>query len=317
MHQNKNRVLYCLLIFVVFCNKAMASEDQKFPPQTQDSQPGKQYLMNPLPISVNPHYIPSKKLHGKVALVTGGDSGIGRAVCYYFALEGATVAFTYVKGPEDRDAYDALTLIRKAANENDAGDPIAIPAEFRRGEEESKYVVDQVVSRFGRIDVLVNNAAVQYYSKSIEEVAEEQLRTIFEINFFTYFFLAKHALKHMKEGSSIINSASAVAYKGEPTLLDYTCTKGAIVTFTRSLALQLIERGIRVNGVAPGPIWTPLQVAAYPVERVVIFGSQAPVDRAAQPFEVAPSYVFLASNECSSYFTGQFLHPNGGMIVNT
>ncbi|KNA13342.1 hypothetical protein SOVF_117810 isoform B [Spinacia oleracea] len=183
-------------------------------------------------------------LQGKVALVTGGDSGIGRAVCYNFALEGATVAFTYVKGPEDKDAEDALELIRKAK---------------------------------------VSNA---------------------------------HAIKHMKEGSCIINTASVLAYKGEETLVDYSATKGAIVTFTRSLALQLIKRGIRVNGVAPGPIWTPLEVASLPVERVVTFGSEAAMDRAGQPFELAPSYVFLASNDCSSYFTGQFLHPNGGMIVN-
>ncbi|XP_021750379.1 glucose and ribitol dehydrogenase-like [Chenopodium quinoa] len=294
----------------------MTSKGGKFPPQTQDSQPGKQYLMNPLPKSVNPQYKPSKKLHGKVALVTGGDSGIGRAVCYYFALEGATVAFTYVKGPEDKDTDDALALIREAAKQNDAGEPIAIPADLRRGEKECKYVVDKVVSHFGGIDVLVNNAGVQYYAERIEEITEEQLRTTFEINFFASFFLAKHSLKHMKEGSSIINATSVTAYKGEDTLLDYSCTKGALVSFTRSLGLQLIKREIRVNGVAPGPIWTSLQVASLPVEQVVNLGSYAPMDRAAEPFEVAPSFVFLASNECSSYFTGQVLHPNGGEIVN-
>ncbi|XP_021844496.1 glucose and ribitol dehydrogenase isoform X2 [Spinacia oleracea] len=293
----------------------MASEDQKFPPQTQKTQPGKQYLMHPLPISVNPIYKPSDKLFGKVALVTGGDSGIGRAVCYYFALEGATVAFTYVKGAEDKDAEDALTLIRKAAKESNAGEPVAIPANLQ-GEEKCKEVVDKVVSHFGPIDVLVNNAGVQYYKENIEDITEEQLRMTFEINIFAYIFIAKHAIKHMKEGSCIINTASVLAYEGEPNLVDYSATKGAIVTFTRSLALQLIKRGIRVNGVAPGPIWTPLQVASYPVETVVTFGSDVPMDRAGQPFEVAPSYVFLASNECSSYFTGQFLHPNGGIIVN-
>ncbi|XP_021861350.1 glucose and ribitol dehydrogenase [Spinacia oleracea] len=292
----------------------MASEDQKFPAQSQETQPGKQYLMNPLPISVNPNYKPSNKLHGKVALVTGGDSGIGRAVCYYFALEGATVAFTYVKGPEDKDAEDALELIRKAKVSN-AHEPIAIPVDLR-GEQNCKEVVEKVVSNFGCIDVLVNNAGVQYYAKSIEEITEDQLKTTFEINIFAYIFLAKHAIKHMKEGSCIINTASVLAYKGEETLVDYSATKGAIVTFTRSLALQLIKRGIRVNGVAPGPIWTPLEVASLPVERVVTFGSEAAMDRAGQPFELAPSYVFLASNDCSSYFTGQFLHPNGGMIVN-
>ncbi|XP_021750337.1 glucose and ribitol dehydrogenase-like [Chenopodium quinoa] len=294
----------------------MASKYQKFPPQSQETQPGKQYLMNPLPISTNPQYKPSNKLQGKVALVTGGDSGIGRAVCYYFALEGANVAFTYVKGPEDRDADDALALIREAAKENDAGEPIAILADLRLGEDECKKVVDKVVSQFGCIDVLVNNAAVQYYKENIEDITEGQLRTTFEINIFAYIFMAKHAMKHMKEGSSIINSSSALAYIGEQTLVDYSSTKGAIVSFTRSLGLQLIKRGIRVNGVAPGPIWTPLEVASLPVDRVVTFGKEAAMDRAGQPFELAPSYVFLASNECSSYLTGQFLHPNGGMIVN-
>ncbi|XP_056688539.1 glucose and ribitol dehydrogenase-like isoform X1 [Spinacia oleracea] len=293
----------------------MASEDQKFPPQTQKTQPGKQYLMHPLPISVNPIYKPSDKL--LVALVTGGDSGIGRAVCYYFALEGATVAFTYdVKGVEDRDAEDALTLIRKAAKESNASEPIAIPADLQ-GEEKCKEVVDKVVSHFGGIDVLVNNAGVAYYNENIEDVTEQQLRKTFEINIFAYFFLAKHAVKHMKEGSSIINTASVQAYKGEANRVDYSASKGAIVTFTRSLSLQFIKRGIRVNGVAPGPIWTPIQVAnSLPVEKIVTLGSETPMDRAGQPFEVAPSYVFLASNECSSYFTGQVLHPNGGVIVN-
>ncbi|XP_021861588.2 glucose and ribitol dehydrogenase [Spinacia oleracea] len=293
----------------------MTSKGQKFPPQTQE-KPGKQFLMNPLPKSVNPQYKPSKKLHGKVALVTGGDSGIGRAVCYYFALEGATVAFTYVKGPEDKDAEDALELIRKAANENEAGEPIAIPVDFSRGEDECKDLVEKVVKKFKRIDVLVNNAGTQYFTNNIEDISEKQIRLSFEINFFAPFFLAKHSLKYMKEGGSIINTVSVVAYRGEEKLVDYSCTKGALVTFTRSLGVQLINRGIRVNGVAPGPIWTPLHVASLPVERIVSLGSYAPMDRAAEPFEVAPSYVFLASNECSSYFTGQVLHPNGGLVVN-
>ncbi|KAK9664804.1 hypothetical protein RND81_14G069700 [Saponaria officinalis] len=292
----------------------MASEDEKFPPQHQETQPGKQYLMTPLPITVNPRYQGSNKLRGKVALVTGGDSGIGRAVCYLYALEGATVAFTYVKGPEDVDAGDALKLIRQAKT-SDAGDPIAIPTDLR-SEENCKRVVDEVVAKFGRIDVLVNNSAVQYYSKSIEEVSADQLRDTYETNFFAYFLLARFALRHMKEGSCIINTSSSTAYTGLQTLLEYSTTKGAIVSFTRSLALQLIPRKIRVNGVAPGPVWTPLEVASLPVEEIVKFGSQVPMDYAAQPYEIAPSYVFLASNDCSSYFTGQFLHANGGQIVN-
>ncbi|KAL9237611.1 hypothetical protein vseg_012138 [Gypsophila vaccaria] len=292
----------------------MAEDDEKFPPQHQGTQPGKQYLMNPIPITVNPNYKGSDKLRGKVALITGGDSGIGRAVGYLYALEGATVAFTYVKGPEDKDAADALKLIREAKT-SDAGDPIAIPTDLR-SEENCKRVIDQVIERFGRIDVLVNNAAVQYHSNSIEEVSADQLRDTYETNFFAYFFLARFAVRHMKEGSSIINTSSSTAYTGLPTLLEYSTTKGAIVAFTRSLGLQLIQRKIRVNGVAPGPVWTPLEVASLPVEEVVRFGSQVPMDYAAQPYEIAPSYVFLASNDCSSYFTGQFLHPNGGTIVN-
>uniref|UniRef100_A0A7C8YLJ4 3-oxoacyl-[acyl-carrier-protein] reductase n=1 Tax=Opuntia streptacantha TaxID=393608 RepID=A0A7C8YLJ4_OPUST len=292
----------------------MASEDIKFPPQHQDTQPGKQYLMHPQPITVNPHYKPSNKLHGKVALVTGGDSGIGRAVCYFFALEGATVAFTYVKGQEDKDAADALALI-KEAKLSDAKGPVAIATDLRY-EKNCKHVVDEVVNQFGQIDVLVNNAAVQFYAESIEEITGDLLRQTFETNFFAYFFMARYSLRHMKEGSCIINTASSVAYQGEPDLLDYSASKGAIVSFTRSLALQLIKRRIRVNGVAPGPIWTPLEVASLPDDQIVTFGSQVPMDRAGQPYELAPSYVFLASDDCSSYITGQFVHPNGGTIVN-
>ncbi|KAK9725464.1 hypothetical protein RND81_05G145300 [Saponaria officinalis] len=294
----------------------MASKGAKFPAQQQDTQPGKQYLMNPLPQSVNPNYKPSNKLQGKVAIVTGGDSGIGRAVCYYFALEGATVAFTYVQGIEDQDASDALALITQAKS-SEADGPIAIPTDLR-SEDKCRQVVDEVITRFGRIDVLVNNAAVQFCAESIEDITEEQLRRTFETNIFGYFFMARHSLRHMKEGSSIINTASAVAYVGNVNLLDYSSTKGAIVAFTRSLALQLIKRGIRVNGVAPGPIWTPLEVASgsLPLDTIVNFNSQAPIGRAGEPYEMAPSYVFLASNECSSYITGQVLHPNGGIAVN-
>lgn len=285
------------------------------PAQHQDTQPGKQYLMHPLPISVNPHYAPSNKLRGKVALVTGGDSGIGRAVCYFYSLEGATVAFTYVKGDEDRDAEDALTLIRQAKTA-DAGEPLAIPTDLR-SEANCKEVVEKVVSQFKRIDILVNNAAVQFYAESIEEITEESLRRTFETNIFPCFFLSRYSLKHMQRGSCIINTTSVVAYQGNATLVDYSATKGAIVTFTRSLALQLIDRGIRVNGVAPGPIWTPLQVASFPADKVAKLNEQAPMGRVGEPFEVAPCYVFLASNDCSSYITGQVLHPNGGAINNT
>nr|KYP37718.1 Glucose and ribitol dehydrogenase isogeny 1 [Cajanus cajan] len=287
----------------------MASTQYNFPPQKQDTQPGKEYLMNPPPQYNNPQYKPSNKLQGKIAIVTGGDSGIGRAVSNLFSLEGATVIFTYVKGQEDIDARDTLEIIRKAKTK-DAKDPMAIPVDLGY-EENCKKVVNQVVNAYGHIDILVNNAAEQYESDSLEEIDEARLERVFRTNIFSHFFMTKHALKHMKEGSSIINTASVNAYKGHATLVDYTSTKGAVVGFTRALALQLVTKGIRVNGVAPGPIWTPLIVASSTEEEITRFGSDVAMKRAGQPIEVAPSYVFLASNQCSSYVTGQVLHPNG------
>ncbi|OMO86949.1 Short-chain dehydrogenase/reductase SDR [Corchorus olitorius] len=281
----------------------------KFPPQQQSTQPGKEYIMVPLPQAINPEYKPTNKLHGKVALVTGGDSGIGRAVCYLFALEGATVAFTYVKGQEDRDKDDTLQMLRQAKTP-DAKEALAVDVDIRY-EENCKRVVDVVVENFGKIDILVNNAAEQYFYTSIEEISETDLERTFRTNIFSYFFMCRHALKHMKEGSSIINTTSVLGFTGSPWLLSYSATKGAIVAFTKGLANQLLKKGIRVNGVAPGPVWTPLQVASLPVDWVTSLGSEAPMDRAAQPWEIAPSYLFLASDQSSSYFTGQFLHPNG------
>ncbi|KAK7337799.1 hypothetical protein VNO77_18386 [Canavalia gladiata] len=287
-----------------------------FPNQKQqDTQPGKEYLMHPPPQYSTPDYKPSNKLQGKVALVTGGDSGIGRAVCNLFALEGASVIFTYVKGVEDRDASDTLEIIRKAKSK-DAKDPMAIAVDLGY-DENCKKVVDEVVNAYGRIDILVNNAAEQHENDSVEEIDESRLERVFRTNIFSYFFITRHALKHMKEGSSIINTTSVNAYMGYATMVNYCSTKGAIVGFTRALALQLVGRGIRVNGVAPGPIWTPLIVSSLTVEEIVTLGSTVPMKRAGQPIEVAPCYVFLASNLCSSYITGQVLHPNGGIIVNT
>ncbi|KAI3469533.1 hypothetical protein Pfo_026196 [Paulownia fortunei] len=296
----------------------MAAEEQKFPPQRQEQQPGKQHLMDPIPQALNPDYRQANKLHGKVALVTGGDSGIGRAVCYYFALEGATVAFTYVQGQEEKDAKDTLKKIQEL-KAPDAKDPIALPADVGF-DENCKMVVEEVVNNYGRVDILVNNAAEQHMTNTVEEIDENRLERVFRTNIFSHFFMTRHArflhaLKHMEEGSSIINSTSVAAYCGSSMLLDYCATKGAIVAFTRGLALQLVGKGIRVNAVAPGPVWTPLQVASMPEEMVTKIGSETPMGRAAQPHEIAPSYVFLASQE-SSYFTGQVLHPNGGMIVN-
>ncbi|OIV90850.1 hypothetical protein TanjilG_15583 [Lupinus angustifolius] len=292
----------------------MASGEQKFPPQKQDTQPGKEHAMDPEPQYTCPDYKPSNKLQGKIAVITGGDSGIGRAICNLFALEGATVAFTYVKGQEDKDARDTLEMIKKIKT-SDAKDPIAIAADLGF-DENCKKVVDEVVSAYGHIDILINNAAEQYECASVEEIDEPRLERVFRTNIFSYFFMTRHALKHMKEGSSIINTTSVNAYKGNAKLLDYTSTKGAIVAFTRGLSLQLVSKGIRVNGVAPGPIWTPLIPASFKEEETAQFGGQVPMNRAGQPIEVAPSFVFLACNQCSSYITGQVLHPNGGTVVN-
>ncbi|KAK8712540.1 hypothetical protein V6N13_147777 [Hibiscus sabdariffa] len=292
----------------------MAFNGQQQPPQKQDSQPGKEHVMNPVPQFSSPDYKPSNKLQGKVALVTGGDSGIGRSVCILFAKEGATVAFTYVKGQEDKDAKDTLEMLKKDKTAG-AKDPMAVPADLGF-DENCRKVVDDVVKAYGRIDILVNNAAEQYETSSVEEIDEERLLRVFRTNMFSYFFMTRHALRHMKEGSSIINTTSVNAYKGNATLLDYTATKGGIVAFTRGLALQVVSRGIRVNGVAPGPIWTPLIPASFSEEKTAQFGSEVPMKRAGHPIEVAPCYVFLACNVCSSYITGQVLHPNGGTVVN-
>ncbi|KAL7599369.1 glucose and ribitol dehydrogenase [Lactuca sativa] len=298
-----------------FKAKAMIREEpeRRFPPQHQHGQPGKEYLMDPRPIFSNPDYKPTNKLKGKVALVTGGDSGIGRSVCYFFAKEGATVAFTYVKGVEDIDAKYTLEIINDAKM-SDAGDPIAIPTDVRY-DKRCKKVVDEVVAKYGRIDVLVNNAAVQYNAYTLDDITEERLERIFRTNIFSHFFMTRHAVKHMKPGSSIINTTSVLGFSGSPKFIDYASTKGAIVNFTKSLAIFLIDKKIRVNGVAPGPIWTPLEAAALDDEDIASLGSQAPMNRAGQPFEVGLTYVFLASND-ASYYTGTFLHPDGGLLDN-
>ncbi|GFZ02951.1 NAD(P)-binding Rossmann-fold superfamily protein [Actinidia rufa] len=272
-----------------------------------ERQPGREHVMDPVPQATSPGYKPANKLHGKVALVTGGDSGIGQAVCHCFALEGTTVAFTFVKSEEDKDAQGTLQMI-KAAKSADAKGSIAVPADLWF-EENCKMVVEEVVNVYGRTDVLVNNAAKQY--NSIEEIDEQRLERVFRMNVFSYFFMCKYALNHMKEGSSIINTTSVVAYKGSPKLLDYTATKGTIVSFTRGLALHLINRGIRVNRVAPGQIWTPHIPASFNEEEVAKFGSGVPMKRAGQPFEVAPSYV-LPRLQCRLLlYHRPSLHPNG------
>ncbi|KAM7272569.1 hypothetical protein ACFE04_027232 [Oxalis oulophora] len=289
----------------------MASSGQQFPPQRQHTQPGKEHVMDPIPKYATTDYKPSDKLKGKVALITGGDSGIGRAVAHCYAQEGATVAFTFVKSQEEKDAQDTLKLLNEVKTA-DAQEPMALPTDLGY-DDNCKKVIHEVVKAYGRIDILVNNAAEQWKTSSAEEIDEQRLERGFD---GSNLLLFRHALKHMKEGSVIINTTSINAYKGNAKLLDYTATKGAIVAYTRGLALELVEKGIRVNGVAPGPIWTPLIPSSMDEEETANFGKQVPMKRAGQPVEVAPCYVFLACNHCSSYITGQVLHPNGGAIVN-
>jgi NAD(P)-dependent dehydrogenase (short-subunit alcohol dehydrogenase family) len=285
----------------------MPEEKPLQPPQHQEQQPGIESEMTPKPQADDPQYQGSGKLKNKVALITGGDSGIGRAVAIAFAKEGADVAIAYLK--EHDDAKETKHLVeaqgRKAVTiSGDIGD-----------EDFCQQAVQQTIDEFGKLDILVNNAAEQHPQKSIEDISKEQLERTFRTNIFSMFFLSKAALKHLQEGSNIINTTSVTAYKGSPELLDYSSTKGAIVAFTRSLSQSLVEKGIRVNAVAPGPIWTPLIPATFPEDKVANFGKQVPMQRPGQPEEIAPSYVFLASDD-ASYITGQVLHPNGGTIVN-
>lgn len=269
--------------------------------------------MDPIPVHMSHSYKAAGKLEGRVALITGGDSGIGRAVGHHFALEGATVAFTYLPGVEEKDADDTIDILKKAKTST-AQEPLKIGVDLGF-DENCQKVIKEVVDKYGRIDILVNNAGEQHTVENIEDLEPEQIERTFRTNIFSMFYLVRHALPHMKEGSTIVNSTSVNAFKGNATLLDYTATKGAIMAFTRGLALQLVKRGIRVNAVAPGPVWTPLIPSSFPAEKTEKFGSQVPMGRAGEPAEIATSYVFLASED-SSYFTGQCLHPNGGYIVN-
>ncbi len=283
------------------------AKPEKVPPQQQERQPGIESEMVPRPQSDDPRFRGKKKLEGKAALITGGDSGIGRAVAVAFAQEGADVAIVYLN--EHGDAEETVRMV-----ENEGRRCIRISGDV--GDENfCREAIEKTVRTFGKIDILVNNAAVQFYTESIEEVTSERLEQTFRTNIFSHFYMVKASIKHLKEGSTIINTASVTAYKGNPKLLEYSSTKGAIVAFTRSLALALAKDKIRVNGVAPGPIWTPLIPASFPKDYVANFGKNTAMQRPGQPEEVAPAYVFLASDD-SSYMTGQILHPNGGTIVN-
>jgi len=282
-------------------------QQQKQPPQHQNQQPGRESQMTPRPQFEDAQYQGSGKLSGKVALITGGDSGIGRAVAIAYAKEGADVAIAYLNEKEDAEET-------KRHVEQEGRRCLAIAGDI--GDEQfCQQAVQQTVNQLGKLDILVNNAAEQHPQESIEDITAEQLERTFRTNIFSMFYLTKAALPHLHEGSAIINTTSVTAYKGNQQLLDYSATKGAIVAFTRSLSQSLVEKGIRVNGVAPGPIWTPLIPSTFPEEKVASFGAQVPMQRAGQPEEVAPSYVFLASKD-SSYMSGQVLHPNGGEVVN-
>lgn len=282
-------------------------EESLQPPQHQDEQPGREAEMTPRPKADDPQYRGSGKLQGKVALITGGDSGIGRAVAIAFAKEGADVAIMYLN--EHDDAKQTKQMVEEQGQR-----AVAIAGDI--GDESfCQQAVQQAVDEFGKLDILVNNAAEQHPQESIEDISAEQLERTFRTNIFSMFYLTKAALKHLKEGSAIVNTTSVTAYKGNQQLIDYSSTKGAIVAFTRSLSQSLVEKGIRVNGVAPGPIWTPLIPSTFPEDKVASFGKQVPMGRAGQPEEIAPSYVFLASDD-ASYISGQIIHPNGGEVVN-
>lgn len=277
------------------------------PAQHQNQQPGVESEMTPKPQSEDKQYKGSGKLQDKVAIITGGDSGIGKAVSIYYAKEGADVVIVYLN--EDSDAQETKHQV-----EQEGRRCLLIPGDI--GDEGfCKEIVKKTLDEFGKLDILVNNAAEQHPQKSILDISTEQLEKTFRTNIFAMFHLTKAALPHLKEGSSIINTASITAYQGNEQLIDYSSTKGAIVAFTRSLSQSLVGQGIRVNGVAPGPIWTPLIPSTFPSDKVEEFGKNTPMKRAGQPEELAPSYVFLASDD-SSYITGQMIHVNGGTIVN-
>ncbi|MBD3581408.1 SDR family oxidoreductase [Flavobacterium selenitireducens] len=273
------------------------------PEQTQ-SRPGKESKMAPEPEIVYPGYKGSAKLKGSVALVTGGDSGIGRSICVYFAKEGAHVSIVYLS--EDKDAKDTKKMV-----EAEGVKCLLIKGDLK-SERFCKSAVARTVEKLGKLNILVNNAAQQFPESEIKDISKKQLSGTFETNIFPMFYLVREAVEHMGKGDTIINTTSVTAYRGSEHLLDYSSTKGAIVTFTRSLSTMLVSKGIRVNGVAPGPIWTPLIVSTF--DDVSDFGSDTPMKRAGQPSEVGPSYVFLASKD-ASYITGQIIHVNGGEMV--
>lgn len=280
---------------------------QTLPPQHQNVQPGREDLMNPSPKFDDPSYKGSGKLNNKVAIITGGDSGIGRAVAVHFAKEGADVVVSYLN--EQNDANETKKQVEQH------GQKCLLISGDIGNESICQHIVAETMIKFGKVDILVNNAAEQHPQQGLENITSEQLERTFRTNIFSFFYLTKAALPHLKQGSAIINTSSVTAYAGNEQLIDYSATKGAITSFTRSLALSLAGKGIRVNAVAPGPIWTPLIPSTFPEDQVATFGANTPLKRPGQPEEVAPAYVYLASND-SSYMSGQTIHVNGGKIVN-
>jgi NAD(P)-dependent dehydrogenase (short-subunit alcohol dehydrogenase family) len=283
---------------------ALKKRSKKKLPRQHQKQPGIESKMHPRPQAIREKSL--RKLEGKVALITGGDSGIGRAVAVAFAQEGASIVISYLQ--EHSDAKETKRLVESC------GVPCMLIAGDIGDSRFCEHIVQQVKGSFKRIDILVNNAGEQHYAESLEDISDEQLEKTFRTNIFSQFYLTRAALPLMHEGSSIINTASVTAYKGNVNLIDYSATKGAIVAFTRSLSQSLVKKGIRVNAVAPGPIWTPLIPSSFPAKKVEKFGESVPMERPGQPEEVAPSYVFLASED-ASFITGQVLHPNGGVPV--
>lgn len=276
------------------------------PEQAQKVQPGMEYLMNPLPIFDNPNYKGSNKLKDKVAIITGGDSGLGRACSIAFAKEGAKVVIVYLN--EDKDANYTREYI-KSLN----GDCTLIKGDIT-DHDFCKHIVKETINKYGKINILVNNAGVQYQQDKLENISDEQFDWTMKVNIYGMFYLTKEVLPYLKSGSSIINLSSVTTFYGDPQLIDYVTTKGAIVGFTRALARNLALKNIRVNAIAPGFFWTPLQPACWQAEKIPSLGSDAAMARGAMPYELAPTFVFLASND-SSYMTGQVVHINGGQVM--
>ncbi|MBJ3763255.1 glucose 1-dehydrogenase [Maribius pontilimi] len=278
----------------------------KIPAQHQDAMPADEYKMDPAP-DYTPRHPGAGKLDGKVALITGGDSGIGRAVAALFAREGAKVAIAYLH--ESQDAEETKRIVE----EDEGGEALLIEGDLAE-KANCEAAVQKTVDRFGKLDILVNNAAQQWIDEDFAQISEDKLRRMMDSNVMSYFFCTQAALPHLGEGAAIVNTSSVNAFAGMGSLVTYSTTRGASLAFTRSLASNLAERGIRVNAVAPGPIWTPFIPGTMPAAQVEDFGSGVPMGRAGQPWEVATAFLFLASDD-GNYYTGQCLHPNGGMVV--